>query len=218
MIATRCRQVRSEGFGGFRRVGGGPGRAARYQGEPRPLGIGAPGRNGAQGAAGVSTRCLWHVPGGFLRSAGCFQLNRNCIPLPSSSRRFPAVPSGLLPQEGSVFAGDPELGSRGRGAAPCAGRLFAGWGGGHMEPEQYLCAVRGFLSPAMRARGKESFSGAAVPVLECGAGRCSVKPPRGRERAAAFPKSRLAAAEGHKPAALMGDSAPRASPRAAGGC
>lgn len=96
----------------------GPGRAGRYPGEPRPLGIAAPGRSGAHGAVGVSSPCLWRVPGGFLRSAGCFQLNRNCIPLPSSSRRFPAVPSGLLPQEGSGLAGDPELGSRRWGAAP----------------------------------------------------------------------------------------------------
>lgn len=78
------------------------------------------------------------LPGGFLLSAGCFQLNRNCIPLPSSSRRFPAVPSGLLPQEGSELAGDAELGSRSWGAALCAGGVRAGWGGGHAEPEQCL--------------------------------------------------------------------------------
>lgn len=55
-------------------------------------------------------------------------------------------------------------------------------------------------------------------MLESGAGLCPVKIPRGREWAAAFPKPRPAVAEGHGPVALMGDSAPRAGPKAAGGC
>lgn len=66
--------------------------------------------------------------------------------------------------------------------------------------------------------GDRKILGSRCARAGIGAGRCPVEPPRGRERAAAVPKSRLAVAEGHRPVALMGDSASRAGPRAAGGC
>lgn len=134
MTATRCRQVRGvrPGSGG---LGHGPEGRGRY-GEgsavpgasPGPGGSGAPGRAGTREEVGVCTL----VPTGASREdscarRGCFQLNRNCIPLPSSSSsRFPAV---LLPQDGSGLAGDPELGS---GSSSLC-RWVVCWGG-HTEP------------------------------------------------------------------------------------
>lgn len=121
MTATRCRQVRSGGSEGPE------GSGAAREGSAVPLGIGAPGRSGAHGASGVSPRCLWRVPGGFLLSEGCFQLNRNCIPSPPPADASPPSPPGCCRRRARGLPG-PGAGEQEVRAAPCAGGLFARWG------------------------------------------------------------------------------------------
>lgn len=94
----------------------------RYPGEPRPLGIGAPGRARAHGASGVSPRCLWCFPGGFLLSAGWFQLNRNCIPSPPPADASPPSPPGCCRRRARGLPGP------GGGSSSLCRWLFAGWG------------------------------------------------------------------------------------------
>lgn len=109
MTATRCRQVRSGGFGGSRRVGAGPGRAARYPGEPRALGIVAPGRprcprSGRQQRAVPPAR-----PGRIPALGGVFSIKSQLHPRPLLLQTLPHHP--LRAAAAGGLAGEPELGS-----------------------------------------------------------------------------------------------------------
>lgn len=160
---------------------GGTGRAAPCPGRA-PYPAGAEPRAGARDAVGV--RSL--VPADASREVpcarrGCFQLNRNCIPLPSASPCFPAVPLLL---DGSGLAGNPELGS---GSSSLC-RWVVCRGGVHGARAVFVRVSVGlFSSPTAPAREKKYR--APVPALECGVGQCPGKIPAGTEAGCCPPES-----------------------------